>query len=179
MGSATPPPLPVRQRYFIDTNALLARFLRQVPGHALLSSICDPTAGHTLFIAEITEAELCATFNQLWRGGSLRQSVAQRLVATFWQQINAGEYVILPITTPAIHQAAALCAVHSLRGYDAVQLSCAMTARDNTRVADTALAVAGSGNLPQGDPIFLTADQRLQQAAVAEGFVIIDPTAIP
>lgn len=175
MSDVHPPTIPQSRRYYFDTNALLARFLTRVPGSAVVRALCEPDAHHTLLLAEITEAELCATLNQLRRGGGLRTKTCERLIAIFWQQVSAGEYAILPITTAIIHRAAELCATHALRGYDAVQLSCALAARDAARLAD-ADADASTESMFAGDPIFLTADKRLQQAVLAEGFVLIDPT---
>jgi hypothetical protein len=176
MGDVPPPTLPQRRRYYLDTNALLTRFLTRIPGSAMVRALCEPNAHHTLLLAEITEVELCATLNQLRRGGGLRATSTERLIAIFWQQVNSGEYAILPVTTAIVHRAAALCAVHSLRGYDAVQLSCALAARDAARLADANTGVTSNGSVT-GDPIFLTADKRLQQAVVAEGFVLLDPTS--
>jgi predicted nucleic acid-binding protein len=176
MGDVHSPALPQRRRYYFDTNALLARFLTRVPGSAMVRALCEPDAHHTLLLAEITEVELCATLNQLRRGGGLRTRTCERLITIFWQQTSAGEYAILPITTEIVRRAAALCAVHSLRGYDAVQLSCALVARDAARLAD-ADADASAEGVVAGDPIFLTADKRLQQAVLAEGFVLLDPTS--
>jgi uncharacterized protein len=176
MGDVHPPTLPQRRRYYFDTNALLARFLTRVPGSAMVRSLCEPNAHHTLLLAEITEVELCATLNQLRRGGGLRTRTCERLIAIFWQQVSAGEYAILPVTAAIVHRAAALCAVHSLRGYDAVQLSCALAGRDAARLADADAKVSAAGAVA-GDPIFLTADKRLQQAALAEGFVLLDPAS--
>ena len=160
---------PAGRRYYLDTNALLARFLTRIPGSALVRSLCESDAHNTLLIAEITEAELCATFHQLRRGGGLRLASTTRLIDAFWQQIDAGLYVVLPVTTSIVRHAAALCSTHSLRGYDAVQLSCALAARDAARIADTSAI-----GMERGDPIFVTADKRLQQAVVAEGFNLLD-----
>src|SRR6185437_12421841 len=170
MDDVPSPTFPQRRRYYFDTNALLARFLTRVPGSAMVRALCEPDAHHTLLLAEITEVELCATLNQLRRGGGLRTRTCERLITIFWQQASAGEYAILPITTDIVRRAAALCAVHSLRGYDAVQLSCALAARDAARLADADADASAEGAVA-GDPIFLTADKRLQQAVLAEGFV--------
>ena len=68
-------------------------------------------------------------------------------------------------------RAAALCNVHSLKGYDAIQLACALTVRDSVR--------ALHGGATTGDPIFLTEDNRLRDVAKAEGFVVDTPLAHP
>jgi hypothetical protein len=57
------------QRYFLDTSALVARYLRSATGYAWIGALCDPAAGNVLALVEITGAELAATFNQMVRGG--------------------------------------------------------------------------------------------------------------
>jgi hypothetical protein len=68
-----------------------------------------------------------------------------------------------------------LCSAHALRGYDAIQLSCALAAREDIRLA----AQNVQTQVVFGDPIFLTEDARLRDAALAEGFVVDSPLAHP
>jgi predicted nucleic acid-binding protein len=128
-------------------------------------------------IAEITESELAAALNQLVRGRVIRKKTPDEALVLFWDQINAGEYRIIPIILTLIRHAADLCNLHSLRGYDTVQLAAALTFREDIRLADAAGAAAGG--TPLGDPIFLTEDKRLADAATAEGFAVDTPTAHP
>ncbi len=60
-----------------------------------------------------------------------------------------------------------------LKGYDAIQLACALTARDTVRDSDAARIARGEATL--GDPVFLTEDERLSGAARAEGFAVDSP----
>lgn len=166
------------QRFFLDTSALVVRYLRRAIGHAWVQHICDDASHNTITIAEITEAELAATMNQLVRGGLMRASSCKRSLAVFWRQVDGNEYRILHVTSPIIRRAADLCDVHSLKGYDAVQLACALTYRDDVRIADAAAAsIAGGPTL--GDPILLTEDKRLSDAARAEGFAVDTRAAHP
>lgn len=164
-------------RYFLDTSALVARYLRWAAGHAWTHGICDPATGNTIALVEIVAAELSAACHQMVRGGILRRKTCDRALTEFWTHIHGGEYRILPVNAILIRQAADLCATHSLKGYDAVQLAAALTFRDDTRTADARSAAIGT--LALGDPIFLTEDNRLATAATAEGFTVDSPLAHP
>jgi hypothetical protein len=111
------------QRYFLDTSALVSRYLRSATGYAWMGALCDPAAGNVIGLVEITGAELAATFNQMVRGGQIRKRLCDRSLVEFWQQVDGREYHIVPVTSALVRRAADLCGVHSLKGYDAVQLA--------------------------------------------------------
>jgi hypothetical protein len=77
------------------------------------------------------------------------------------------QYVVIPVTDNLYDRAADLCRVHPLRAYDAIQLACALTTRDD------ALAI---GSLP---PTFVCADVALLTVAGAEGLPIENPNDRP
>lgn len=160
--------------YFLDTSALLPRLLRGAPGHDWLDALSVPTAGNVIAIAEITEAEIAAALNQLVRGGTLRRKRCTTALALFWDDVDHGRYAVVAISSPLIRRAAGLCDHHALKGYDAVQLACALAFREDVRQAN--LALPGGG---LGDPIFITADKHLSDAAKAEGFTVDSPLAHP
>jgi predicted nucleic acid-binding protein len=165
------------QRYFLDTSALLARFLARAAGHNWVRGLCDPAARNTIAIVEITGAELAASLHQMVRGGNLRQRTCDRAYTAYWLQVDASEYQIVAVTSILVRRAADLCRSHSLRGYDSVQLAAGLTFRDDARLADSQSADLGNPIL--GDPIFLTEDRRLAEAALAQGFTIDSPVNHP
>lgn len=57
--------------YFLDTSALVKRHVAET-GHAWVRAVCDPSAGNTLFIAEIALVEAVATFSRMARETPLR-----------------------------------------------------------------------------------------------------------
>jgi predicted nucleic acid-binding protein len=164
-------------RYFLDTSALVARYLRWAAGHVWMRGICDPTSGNTIALVEIVGAEFAAACNQMMRGGLLRRRTCDRALTEFWTHIDGGGYQILPVNSLLVRRAADLCATHSLKGYDAVQLAAALTFRDDTRTADA--TITSTSGLILGDPIFQTEDNRLATAATAEGFTVDSPLAHP
>jgi len=165
------------QRYYLDTSALIVRYLVRATGHLWVRDICDPRNDNTLILAHITGAEIGAAFNQLARTGALRKKLTNDSIATFWSQVSGGEFTLIPITIDVVQRASDLCGTHPLKGYDAVQLACAMVAREDARITDA--ATSASGGQPLGDPMFLTEDHKLSDAAAAEGFVVDSPIAHP
>jgi uncharacterized protein len=163
----------VPQRYFFDTSALIARYLVRAAGHAWVEQLRDPANQNSMALAEVTGAELAAALFQLARGNTIRRRLAENAVAHYWREIDSDAYHVVPISGAIVRRAADLCAVHALRGYDAVQLACALTFRDDARAADA----LPSTQTPLGDPIFITEDRRLMAAASAEGFPVDTPLA--
>jgi uncharacterized protein len=153
--------------YFFDTSALIPRYLRRAPGYVWVNEICAPGQGNDLAIAEITEVELTSSFHQLTRGGALKAKRRDATLEVFWNQVDSGGYTIIPVTSAIVRSAADLCRRHPLKGYDAMQLACAITLREDLQTVRTAL----------GTLVCLSEDKRLLQAAEAEGFTVDNPAA--
>jgi uncharacterized protein len=76
-------------------------------------------------------------------------------------------YQIVELTAPIVEQTKSLLEHHQLRAYDAVQLASALLAQDVLR----------SAGLPP--LILLSADDRLNAAASAEGLAVDNPNDHP
>jgi len=159
--------------YFLDTSALLPRFLKRASGHKWVESICDPHRQNVIAIAEITATDIASALNQLVRGGTLHKKPCDESLSLFWSQVENNQYVLLPISSVIVRRAANLCSVRPLKGMDALQLACALMLRDDVRLARA--MSADTGGVAFEDPIFLTEDHKLRDAAVAEGFVVDTP----
>jgi predicted nucleic acid-binding protein len=138
-----------------------------------VQEICDPSLRNLIIIAEITETEIASALNQLARGNVIRRRSRDIALAAFWTQVNNRDYIVVPISSTIIRQAAELCNVRPLKSMDALQLACALSARDDLHRAVAANAASGGPTFD--DPIFLTEDNKLRDAAVAEGFVVDTP----
>ena len=158
---------PAAIAYFLDTSALMARFFQRAAGYAWVNAICSVEQGNVLGLAEITEVELTSALYQMTRGGVLKAKRRDASLDLFWNQVDGSEYSIIRITPAIIESAADLCKRHPLKGYDAVQLACALAYRDNLRPLDPAPA----------DFVFLCEDTKLLKAAAAEGFTVDNPLA--
>lgn len=73
------------------------------------------------------------------------------------------EYAIIALNATIAHRAADLLIRHPLRAYDAIQLASAL---------DRAMQSATNQKI---SPVFISADQRLLEAAAAEGLTVEDP----
>lgn len=155
--------------YFLDTSALVKRYVANEVGHSWVTSLFSPSAGHTVFIAEIALVETVAAFCRMARSAPPRVSAVDRdmLITLFRDRDARHDYFIVPVGRYIFTTAANLCRVHPLRAYDAIQLACALQARDDARVAGVAA------------PIFVTADNDLLAAALAEGLTTGNPHDYP
>jgi predicted nucleic acid-binding protein len=126
--------------YFLDTSALVKRYVTDEVGHAWMTSLFVPTAGNTILIAEIALAETVCTFCLMARGTPPRVSVPDRdaLISLFRDHDARREYYIVPVGRDIFLRAGDLSRAHPLRTYDAVQLACAFQARDDARTAGVA-----------------------------------------
>ncbi|MGH2503394.1 MAG: type II toxin-antitoxin system VapC family toxin, partial [Ktedonobacterales bacterium] len=143
-------------------------------GHIWVSGLFSTAQGNLLALAEITEVEIIAALQQLARSRTLKRRRVETAITLFWDQVDQGQYTAMPITSAIVREAAALCARHPLKGYDAVQLACALAFRQDVRASSAVL----TGATPP-DPISLSEDHRLTAAAQAEGFAVDTPLAHP
>ena len=155
--------------YFLDTSALVKRYVDFEPGHAWIMSLFDPAAGNDILISEATLTETVATFCRMARENPPRVSVATRdaLIALFRQHDASLDYSAIHVTRTIYIRAGDLCTARPLRAYDAIQLACALAARDDALSAHI------------DPPIFVCADAGLLAAAAAEGLAIENPANHP
>jgi predicted nucleic acid-binding protein len=155
--------------YFLDTSALVKRYVDFEPGHAWITSLFDPATGNDILISEATLTETAATFCRMARENPPRLSPATRdaLIALFRQHDTSLDYSAIHVTRAIYIRAGDLCIARPLRAYDAIQLACALTARDDALSAHV------------DPPIFVSADTDLLAAAATEGLVTDNPANHP
>ena len=156
-------------RYFFDSSALIKRYLNDEPGHAWVAALCAPQAGNDILIAEATITEVVAAFCRMVRMTPRRLRPSQRdlLIAVFRQRDLPRSYIVQAVNRSTYERAGDLCLTHPLRAYDAIQLACALAARDDALSAHV------------DPPIFVCADAGLLAAATAEGLVTENPANHP
>lgn len=149
--------------FFFDSSGLVKRYILET-GTAWVQTISDTAAGHDCFLAEITGAEMIAAVTRRRRRGDLTQIDAANALT----EINADflrDFLLIEVSLSRVQEAMVLAERHGLRGYDAVQLACALFLR-------------GQGQLSgQADSVFITADRELMTAARAEGLTVDDPNS--
>lgn len=151
--------------YYFDTSALVKRYAVEV-GTIWVRSITSPGAGHILFVALISGAEVVAAIAKRERMGSLSSTDAQQAISDFQNNFQA-QYSVIALTRDIVERAMDLVPKRSLRGYDAVQLATALILNDESITSGSA-------------PItFVSADGNLNNAAAQEGLAVETPQAHP
>lgn len=153
--------------YFLDTLALVKRHGVE-PGHAWVQALYAPRGRNSIVVAEVALVEVAAAFSRMMRESVPRLTPARRnRVMSDFDSRFLRQYIVIAVDRSIITRAADLCRTHPLRAYDAIQLACALTRRDDD-VAD---------GLPA--PTFVCADTALLAAAAAEGLAIENPNSHP
>jgi hypothetical protein len=133
---------------FLDASAWVKRYAAE-PGS---SEVKDLSVRSPLALSRITEVEVASALARLTRQGIL--SAGQRDAEIQRLQLDLETISIVEFTAELSKQAQALVQRHPLRASDAVQLASALALRQQTSSA----------------PLFVCYDQRLSEAARAEGF---------
>jgi uncharacterized protein len=137
--------------HFLDTSALVKRYVRERGSDAVRA-----VRGSTILVTRITQAELFAAVARAARDGTL--SEVQRTTIFRSVEEDFREWNVVEIRPSIVQRVADLVVRHPLRGYDAVQLSAALSVRDRGAAVQ-----------------FWCADERLAEAAGAEGLRTMIP----
>jgi predicted nucleic acid-binding protein len=151
--------------YFLDSSALVKRYVREV-GSPWIRALTDPAAANACWLATVTQVELAAALYLRVRTGTLALVQARRAVGRFRRELRT-HFRPGAVTAAVLRRAMHLVAVHPLRAYDAVQLASAL--------------VLHAQQMALGLPplTFLSADRRLSAAGSAEGLTVDDPNLHP
>jgi Predicted nucleic acid-binding protein, contains PIN domain len=152
--------------YFLDTSALVKRYVREI-GSDWILSITDPATDNDLAISQITWVEVHSAFARRLRDGSLS---AQRfdLIAQKVREDFENEYRVIDVDQTLIETAGELVMQHPLRAYDSVQLASALRFQSTTLLSQ-----------PETQLIFVSADNRLLDIAQSEGLATDNPNNYP
>jgi predicted nucleic acid-binding protein len=151
--------------YFFDSSALVKRFAQE-SGRAFVLSLLRPSAKNRLYIARITEVEICAALARRQKGKSISPNQVTKGLRRLRQDLPQ-RFTQIAISENIIIEAANLAETHALRGYDAIQLAAALAANKERML---------NGLLPL---IMVSADTELNDAAQIEGFTIANPNNYP
>jgi len=147
--------------YFLDSSAIVKQYLPET-GSTWVHGITDPVAGHLLYLARITGAEVISAVTRRQNRSQITRPDAALALAAFRRDFPS-TYLVIDITSPVVALAMNLAEQHGLRGFDAVQLAAALELRDQ----------CFASGLPS--PLFITADTELISAASAEGLTVDNP----
>jgi len=134
------------------------------PGSAWLRA--RVSSATLLALSHLLVVEAVSAFNRRVREDSLSLAEYRRVRDVFREDCRT-VYQIVPPTTAIVDLACVLLERHLLRGYDAIHLATALTVRQSLH--------------RQGLPTltFLSADDRLNEAASAEGLAVDNPNHHP
>lgn len=151
--------------YYLDASALVKRYVDEV-GSDWLRRLVDPAHDSALFISQMAIVEVMSAFARRMREGSLTWQAFATSRDAFWGDCYR-EYSVVPPSQSLVELACALLERHPLRAYDAMHLATAMNVQ---QFLDA-----------QGYPLctFVSADEQLNRAAVAERLESDNPTQHP
>jgi hypothetical protein len=151
--------------YFFDSSALVKRYLVET-GTAWVQALCNPAAGHRLYLVRIASVEVISAVTRRVRGGGLIAADAAAALAQFRLDFQ-NQYLALDATAVVVSRAETLAETYGLRAYDAIHLAAALNLNDQ-RIASA---------LP---PLNLvSSDTELNAAAATEGLTVEDPNSHP
>jgi predicted nucleic acid-binding protein len=151
--------------YFFETSALVKSYVNET-GTAWVRSIIDPSVGNDIYLSRLTMVEMSSAIIRRRNAGSLSAADAARLLSEF-RSDAATEFVLTDITETLLSHAAGLVEQYALRAYDAVHLAAGREIHSH-QAALSLQAVT-----------FVSADQELNAAAIAEGLTVEDPNNHP
>lgn len=147
--------------YYADTSALAKRYLIET-GTNWIRSLFTPSSGHVIVDSDFTPIEFFSLLARRLREQKLILPDATHLRQSFLAHHQV-DYLSVPIEQSILIQARNLVTKYPLRPPDAIQLACAIEAKQTLNVPIT----------------FLCADNDLLSAAVAEGFAVDNPNLHP
>ena len=151
--------------YYLDASALVKRYVAET-GSVFVTGVTNPSASNEIFLATIGCVELVSALYRRVNASTLPYAAARYSEQAFRGDLR-GFLQPIDLNPSILARAMGFANLHLLRAYDAVQLATAIELRVRRRSLNLSL------------PIFLSADQRLNQAALAEGLLGDDPNRYP
>lgn len=151
--------------YYFDSSALVKRFARE-QGTLFILNLLRPSANNRLYASQITEVEVYAALARRRKGGTLTPFQVSKAQRRFTRDFS-DRFNRISVTDAVIQDAVQLANIYELRGYDAVQLSCALFAnRQRLIIGLSAITL-------------ISADSELNNAAQLEGLTCDNPNNHP
>ncbi len=147
--------------YYADSSVLVKRHVRET-GTDWFRALANPASGQVITTARISQVEIYSALNRRAREAVVTPDQYAEIIADF-ASFCVSENQFIELTPAVVALSRQLLERHVLRAYDAVQLASALIARDPLVLAGLAA------------PIFLSSDERLLNAARAEGLLADNP----
>lgn len=150
--------------YYFDTSALVKLYVKEV-GSLWLKNIYD-TANEIITFTKIGIVEAAAALARRQRGNEITYNDQRLLYIKMLRDANR-RFRVFAVSDDVIYEAAELTQRYPLRGYDAVHLAAALEI--NRQFVFNRLPSI----------TFVSADEKLRQAASDEGFITENPSHHP
>jgi uncharacterized protein len=151
--------------YFLDSSALVKRYVQET-GTAWVRGTTRHNPSTIIYIAHITVVEVTCAIARRRKGKTLTPRRASSILYRFRQHL-AARYTVIEVTPDLVDDAMRLGNAHALRAYDSVQLAVALEVNRSYRADGL------------GPVTLISADQALNEAALAEGLAVDDPRSHP
>ena len=147
--------------YFLDSSALVNLYTRET-GTEWVVSLCKRSAGNSIFIARIAPVESASGLVKQHRAGSITELELDNSINRLMRGIEE-RFAFVEIGKRLVSFAIPLVRRYGLRGFDAIQLAAAL---------DISYQRASVG---LNQIIFVSADPKLNQAALSEALRVENP----
>ncbi len=153
------------QSFYADSSVLVKLHVREV-GSEWLKGLVVPSTTNRILTATLSIVEVLSSLNRHRRENSITRAEYDQIAEDFLI-ISNNEYRLVQLTPQIIIESQRILENYALRAGDSIQLASAVAARTSVKKA----------NLPA--PIFLSSDNKLLNAAIAEGFTTDNPFLHP
>ena len=147
--------------FYLDTSALIKRYVAEI-GSEWMRALMSPNQGHFFLTSRITLVEFHSAIARR-RREKRNQTAAYDVVLRAFSQHGAKEYEFVELTSSVIDHAKRLLDEYPLRAYDSIQLASAF-------ISDQILIAQELPPL-----VFISADDRLDDAASGESLLVENP----
>jgi predicted nucleic acid-binding protein len=151
--------------YYFDSSAVVKKYVVE-SGTPWVLKLLKPSSANTVYVSQLTAVEVISAFSRRLRAGQTSSVATQKFTFRFKRDLKT-RLRIMMLTDSMVSDAMNLSQDYGLRAYDAVQLATAMEL--NFRLI--------AKRLP--NPVFVSADIRLDRVAQFLGFTVEDPNAHP
>ena len=151
--------------YYLDTSALVKCYVQET-GSPWLRALLNTSHRPSIVLAHLAIVEMTSALMRRVREGVLSENDYIQVQNAFRADCLS-QYELITAVDDVIDQANRLLETYPLRAYDAVHLAVAVVS-NHTFLANELAPL-----------IFVSADDRLNQAASAEGLAVDNPNAHP
>ena len=150
--------------FYFDSSGLVKNYTREV-GSTRVAGLIHPRSGHQLSISRVAAVEVVSALVRRAGGGAITNVGLTVSLAQFRLDFRT-LFDVVELSVTLIDQSMILAEKHALRGYDAIQLASALSARTDSIARGSTLTL-------------ISADRELNAAAPAEGLNVEDPNNHP